>query len=285
MAESSESSQPPSAQSHSVQSNRTWTIAEAEAGSRLDVFLAHHYAEISRTFIRSQIVAGRVLVDDRRVKVAYRLHAGQCVTALPFKESPVAPQAEEIPLEILYEDEDLAVVNKSAGMVVHPAKGHWSGTLTSALSFHFQSLSSVGGPTRPGIVHRLDRDTSGVILIAKNNAAHQKMAAQFEARTVEKEYWAIVHKIPDRDRDVVTLPIGPHPHHREKMITGENIQRGKAAETFYEVLERFSSFALVRLVPKTGRTHQIRLHLAHLGHPGVVRQVVWRQAAADSARS
>lgn len=267
MAESSESSQPPSAQSHPAQSNRTWSISEAEAGSRLDVFLVHHYAEISRTFIRSQIVAGRVLVDDRRVKVAYRLHAGQCVTALPFEESPVAPQAEEIPLEILYEDEDLAVVNKSAGMVVHPAKGHWSGTLTSALSFHFQSLSSVGGPTRPGIVHRLDRDTTGVILIAKNNAAHQKMAAQFEARTVEKEYWAIVHKIPDRDRDRVTLPIGPHPHHREKMITGENIQRGKAAETFYEVLERFTSFALVRLVPKTGRTHQIRLHLAHLGHP------------------
>ena len=266
-SESSESSQPPSAQSHPAQSNRTWSISEAEAGSRLDVFLAHHYAEISRTFIRSQIVAGRVLVDDRRVKVAYRLHAGQCVTALPFEESPVAPQAEEIPLEILYEDEDLAVVNKSAGMVVHPAKGHWSGTLTSALSFHFQSLSSVGGPTRPGIVHRLDRDTTGVILIAKNNAAHQKMAAQFEARTVEKEYWAIVHKIPDRDRDRVTLPIGPHPHHREKMITGENIQRGKAAETFYEVLERFTSFALVRLVPKTGRTHQIRLHLAHLGHP------------------
>ena len=264
---SSQSSPQSPRQPSAAPDNRTWTISEADAGSRLDVFLAHHYTDVSRTFIRSQIVAGRVLVDGRRAKVAYRLHAGQLVEAFPFEQRPATPQAEDIPLDILFEDEDLAVVNKSAGMVVHPAKGHWSGTLTSALSFHFQSLSSVGGPTRPGIVHRLDRDTSGVILIAKNNKAHKNLAAQFEARTVQKEYWAIVHKIPDRDRDRIALPIGPHPHHREKMITGENIKQGKAAETFYEVLERFQGFALMRAVPKTGRTHQIRLHLTHLGHP------------------
>ena len=266
MTEPSASSPSPQ-QPDQTQASQRWTISEADAGGRLDVFLAQHYTDVSRTFIRSQIVAGRVLVDDRRAKVAYRLHAGQLVVALPFEERPATPQAEEIPLDLLFEDEDLAVVNKSAGMVVHPAKGHWSGTLTSALSFHFQSLSTVGGPTRPGIVHRLDRDTSGVILIAKNNKAHQHLASQFEARTVQKEYWAIVQKVPDRDRDIVALPIGPHPHHREKMITGENIQRGKAAETFYEVLERLKGFALMRAVPKTGRTHQIRLHLAHIGHP------------------
>ena len=234
---------------------------------RLDLFLAGHDTQFSRTFIRNQIVAGRVLVDDRRAKVAYRLHEGQIVTALPFEHVADSPEPEDIPLDILFEDEDFAVVNKAAGMVVHPAKGHWSGTLTSALTFHFQSLSSVGGATRPGIVHRLDRDTSGVILIAKNNGAHQNLAAQFEARTVEKEYWAIVQKIPDRDRDQINLPIGPHPHHREKMMTGPQVARGKAAETFYEVLERFSDAAVVRAVPKTGRTHQIRVHLAHLGHP------------------
>ena len=246
---------------------RHWTISADDAGVRLDVFLASHDAQLSRTFIRNQIMAGRVLVDDKRAKVAYRLHEGQVVTALPFERRSESPEAEDIPLDILYEDEDFAVVNKSAGMVVHPAKGHWSGTLTSALAFHFQSLSSVGGPTRPGIVHRLDRDTSGVILIAKNNMAHQNLAAQFEARTVEKEYWAIVKGIPDRDRDQLNLPIGPHPHHREKMVTGPQIARGKTAETFYEVMERFSAMALVRAVPKTGRTHQIRVHLAHLGHP------------------
>ena len=248
-------------------SDNCWTIQTTDAGTRLDVFLAHHYPDLSRTFIRNQIVAGCVLVDGRRAKVAYRLHADQRVEALPFEQRPVEPVPEEIPLDLLFEDDDLAVVNKSPGMVVHPAKGHWSGTLTSALAFHFQSLSTVGGPTRPGIVHRLDRDTSGVILIAKNNQSHQQLASQFEARTVQKEYWAIVHKVPDRDRDRISLPIGPHPHQREKMITGENVRQGKPAETFYEVVERFGHFALVRVAPKTGRTHQIRVHLAYLGHP------------------
>ena len=149
---------------------------------RLDLFLAGHDTQLSRTFIRNQIMAGRVLVDDRGAKVAYRVHEGQIVKALPFEHVADSPEPEDIPLDILFEDEDFAVVNKAAGMVVHPAKGHWSGTLTSALTFHFQSLSSVGGATRPGIVHRLDRDTSGVILIAKNNGAHQNLAAQFEAR-------------------------------------------------------------------------------------------------------
>jgi 23S rRNA pseudouridine1911/1915/1917 synthase len=152
-------------------------------------------------------------------------------------------------------------------MVVHPARGHWTGTLASALAYHFEQLSSVGGPARPGLVHRLDRDTSGVILVAKTDRAHLELTAQFERRTTEKEYVAIVAGVPDRDRDVIDLPIGIHPYQREKMAIRASHPTARNAETFYEVERRFRGFALVRVLPKTGRTHQIRLHLAHIGCP------------------
>jgi 23S rRNA pseudouridine1911/1915/1917 synthase len=153
-------------------------------------------------------------------------------------------------------------------MVVHPARGHWSGTLASSLQFHFGStLSSSGGPSRPGIVHRLDRDTSGVILVARNDVAHGKLARQFAERTIEKEYFALVSGNPPRDRDIIDCPIGFHPHQREKMAIRHDDPESRPAQTFFEVLERFKGFAAVRLVPKTGRTHQIRVHLNHLGCP------------------
>ena len=150
------------------------------------------------------------------------------------------PHPEEIPLDILYEDEHIIAVNKPPGMVVHPARGHWSGTLASALSFHFRQLSSVGGPTRPGIVHRLDRDTSGVMVVAKTDPMHFALAAQFEARTTEKEYFAITAGVPDRDRDFVEQPIGIHPQQREKMAIRAGHTTSREATTFYEVLERFA---------------------------------------------
>jgi 23S rRNA pseudouridine1911/1915/1917 synthase len=177
------------------------------------------------------------------------------------------PHPEEIPLDILYEDEHIIAVNKPPGMVVHPARGHWSGTLASALSFHFQQLSQVGGPTRPGIVHRLDRDTSGVVVVAKTDPMHYALAAQFERRTTEKEYLAITAGVPDRDRDRIDQPIGIHPQQREKMAIRANHSTSRDASTFYEVVERFPGHALVRVLPKTGRTHQIRVHLAHIGCP------------------
>ena len=169
---------------------------------------------------------------------------------------------------MLYVDDYVAAINKPPGMVVHPARGHWSGTLASALQYHFgPELSSSGGPTRPGIVHRLDRDTSGVILVARTDQAHTKLAAQFADRSIEKEYFALVAGSPNLDRDFIEQAIGAHPHKREKMAVRTGDSSCRSAQTFYEVLERFDGFAAVKLLPKTGRTHQLRVHLDHIGCP------------------
>jgi 23S rRNA pseudouridine1911/1915/1917 synthase len=244
-------------------------VVEAlEAGQRLDVFLASHFLDYSRVLLRRAITARGVQIGGRGAKPAYRLHAGQRVSIFLPDLPREAPRPENIPLEILYQDEYLAVVNKPPGMVVHPARGHWSGTLASALQYHFgQALSSVGGATRPGIVHRLDRDTSGVILVARSDMAHAKLSAQFQHRTIEKEYFALVVGVPDHDRDFIDGPIGIHPLHRQKMAIRRDEPDARHAQTYYEVLERFDRFAAVKLLPKTGRTHQIRVHLSHLGCP------------------
>jgi 23S rRNA pseudouridine1911/1915/1917 synthase len=243
------------------------TVDAAGVGQRLDAFLAERFARHSRVQLRRVIGAGGVVVDGEQRKAAYRLRLGERIAIVVPEVPRQAPKSEAIPLDILYEDDWLIAVNKPPGMVVHPARGHWHGTLASALAHHCDQLSTVGGPARPGIVHRLDRDTSGVIVVAKNDRAHLDLASQFERRTTEKEYLAIILGTPDRDRDIVTQPIGIHPYQREKMAIRAGHSTTRQAETFYEVQQRFRGFALILARPKTGRTHQIRLHLAHVGCP------------------
>ena len=244
-----------------------FVVPDEAAGQRLDVFLTARIPQTSRVRIRRGIDAGTTLVDGVAEKAALRIEAGQQIDFTLPPPPAVGPEPEPIPLDILYEDAAIAVVNKPPGMVVHPARGHWSGTLASALVHHFGQLSQHGGAIRPGIVHRLDRDTSGVMVIAKTDAAHINLSEQFQNRTVEKEYLAIVLGSPDRDRDIIDFPIANHPSHREKMALLANHSTSRPAQTFYEVAERFRGFALVRCFPKTGRTHQIRLHLESIRCP------------------
>ncbi|MEM9410459.1 MAG: RluA family pseudouridine synthase [Planctomycetota bacterium] len=232
---------------------------------RLDSYLVVQFPQFSRAKIQRAITKGMVSVDGIRQKSSYKISGGEQICFQLPSPDPVGPVPENIPLDVVYEDEHIIGINKPPFMVVHPAKGHWSGTLTAALAFHFKQLSAVSGENRPGIVHRLDRDTSGIIVVAKTDDAHAKMAMQFEKRKVEKTYCALVSPPPNLDRDHIDQPIGIHPYQREKMAIRRDHKTSRQASSFYEVKERVGRYAKIIVKPKTGRTHQIRVHLAHIG--------------------
>lgn len=235
-------------------------------GARLDAYLTTRFPDYSRSVIQKVIDAGAVLVNGQPGRASYKVRGGDQIRIWLPDIGDGIPTPEDIPLEILYEDEGFVVVNKPPGMVVHPARGNWGGTLVNALQFHFDRLSTISGTHRPGVVHRLDRDTSGLILVAKDDRAHVHLGRQFEERTIAKTYLALVAGVPRRDADYIEKPIGFHPTYREKMAIRTPEDGGREAITFYKVVERFAGHALVECHPKTGRTHQIRIHMTHIGH-------------------
>lgn len=245
---------------------RSWTVGSSEAGLRLDVIVAVHLEDVSRAQVKKWIEQGRVLVDGDRARASRLCREGDAVEVRVPEPAPAEPAVEAIPLAILYEDSDIIVIDKPAGMVVHPSPGHPSGTLVNALLAHCRDLSGIGGIERPGIVHRLDVGTSGIIVVAKNDLSHRHLSTQFHDRTVKKMYLAIVHgAIPEEL--TIDRPIGRDPIHRTKISSKSS--RAKAAVSEVRRVELLPGSSLVEIRIHTGRTHQIRVHLSEAGYPVV----------------
>jgi 23S rRNA pseudouridine1911/1915/1917 synthase len=231
---------------------------------RLDVFLTNHVQNATRTKVQRAIEGGSVLVNGNTVRSSHPVAPGEVIHVTLAKSPPQEALPENIPLDIVYEDAALLVVNKPAGMVTHPAYSNYSGTLVNALLYHCNTLSTVNDPTRPGIVHRLDKDTSGLMVVAKTDYAHAKLAQQFAKRTISRQYQAIVWGVFDEKKGIIETYLGRSKSDRKKMAV---VKEGKNAITEYVVLKQFPYCSLVRLKLQTGRTHQIRVHLAHVNHP------------------
>jgi 23S rRNA pseudouridine1911/1915/1917 synthase len=262
-------------------SSRSLRVEGSEAGARLDTWIARRLPELSRARVQALMAQGAVRLGGRPVRPSHRLRGGEDVTVeLP---DPVAalPAAEPLPLAIVHEDAHLLVIDKRAGMAVHPGAGRQSGTLVNALLHHVRDLSGVGGVLRPGIVHRLDRGTSGLMVVAKDDETHRALAAQFASRSVEKEYLAVVHGVPRSRQGVVEAAIGRDPVHRKKMSV--RAPRARTARSTYTVVEALDGASLLRVRIHTGRTHQIRVHMASVGHP-VVGDVTYGGTRTPSSR-
>ena len=251
---------------------KEYFTVENQEGERIDRYLSEEMEDRSRSYIQKLIKEQYVIVNQKPVKANYRLSLGDMVeiTLPEAKEPDIIP--ENIPLDILYEDQDIIIVNKPKQMVVHPAPGHYSGTLVNALMYHCgQELSGINGTMRPGIVHRIDMDTTGSLIVCKNDMAHQSLSEQLKIHSIKRVYVAIVHGNIKEDNGTVNAPIGRHPTERKKMSI--HTKNGRNAITHYKVLERFGEYTYIQCELETGRTHQIRVHMASIGHPLVGDQV------------
>lgn len=243
---------------------RVFQVKPEEEGERIDRLLSVMEWAPSRAYIQKLLKNGKVFVNGSPVKASYRLAPGDEIIVEENEPAPAGVKAQPLPLDILYEDEDLVVIDKPRGMVVHPAPGNRENTLVNALLAHCRELSGIGGVARPGIVHRLDKDTSGVLVAAKNDFTHLALARQFQQRTMTKKYLALVHGRVSLPEGEINAPIGRHPVHRKKMAVLPN---GKPAVTRYRLLEYAGSCSFLEITLETGRTHQIRVHMQHIGHP------------------
>ena len=255
-------------------------IEEEKAGERIDKFLSEALPDLSRSYIQKLIKEEQVTVNQKAVKANYKLNAGDelKLEEPELKEPDIVP--EDIPLDILYEDSDLLIVNKPKGMVVHPSAGHYSGTLVNALMHYCKNdLSGINGVMRPGIVHRIDMDTTGSLLVCKNDFTHNDIADQLKVHSITRVYHAIVHGVVKEDKGTIDAPIGRHPVDRKKMSI--NHKNGKEAITHYKVLQRFQNYTYIECRLETGRTHQIRVHMASIGHP-LLGDVVYGPAKAPA---
>lgn len=242
-------------------------VRESDAAVRLDKYLAQQLEGITRSYIQKLLLDGAVQVNGLKTKAGYKVQVGDKIVLEQPDPVELTVEAEKIPLDIYYEDEDVIVVNKSRGMVVHPAEGNYSGTLVNALLYHCGDLSGINGVMRPGIVHRIDKDTTGLIMVAKNDAAHLSLAKQLKEHTVVRRYLALVHGSINYDRGTIDAPIGRDIYDRQKMaVTAKN---SKQAVTHFTVKHRYGQFTMVECRLETGRTHQIRVHMAHIKHPVV----------------
>jgi 23S rRNA pseudouridine1911/1915/1917 synthase len=253
-----------------------FTIDKSQIGQRLDIFLSQSDVDISRSHVKCMIEEGDVLVNDNVPKVSQKLKEGDVIILTQRPPIEATAVAQDMPLSIVYEDEAIIVINKPVGMVVHPAPGNYESTLVNALLFHCHDLSGIGGVLRPGIVHRLDKDTSGLIVAAKSDDAHRQLSAQFEKHEVQKKYLALVWGDTKDKQGEIVKPVGRHTVDRKKMST--NTKRGKEAITFWKVIERYGVATLLEVEIKTGRTHQIRVHLSDLRYP-IIGDAVYGSAA------
>lgn len=249
-----------------------YIISDENAGKRIDKYISEIHDEVSRTYIQKLISDGNITVNDKQIKSNYKLSCNDSVNVTIPELTEPDILAEDIPLDILYEDDDLIVVNKPKQMVVHPAKGHYSGTLVNALIYHCRdNLSGINGVLRPGIVHRIDSDTTGALVVCKNDFTHNMIAQQLKVHSITRKYVSIVYNVIKEDDGTVNAKIGRSPVDRLKMAA--NVANGKEAVTHYHVLKRFKNFTYIECTLETGRTHQIRVHMASIGHPILGDQV------------